>query len=224
MASNGTNFISDYYGGCAIDSVGNIYAADQYHGNVNVQTTNFVVLDTFTSVSQNGGAALVKHDPTGHVMWAAGMTNNDPNSFSFADCTAIAPGNGAYLAANCAGTNWLGTNMFTNTGNYSVLLARFDSGGSNLWARQIGQSNMVLNGYNDLVSDASGDVTAAGYFLGTVDFGGTNLSAPSLVTGFAARYDSNGVLQWAQAFPGYNSHIAEGNGLIYVAMSGQVAS
>jgi hypothetical protein len=217
-AGFGTNVIRDYYAGCAVDAAGNVYAADQYVGDVIVES-NFVTLNTLTAVGGYGGAALAKSDPTGHVLWAVGLTNNDPVSYSYGVGVALAPGNGAYLASDLVGTNWLGTNGFTNNGSFSLLLSRFDANGSNIWSRFIGQSNTVFTVYNDLVADASGNVTAAGVFSGTVDFGGTNLTAPAGLGGFLVQYNSNGAALWAQAFAGSPLNLAEGGGQIYVSIS-----
>jgi hypothetical protein len=217
-AAFGTNLIKDFYAGCAVDAAGEVYVADQYIGDVNVES-NFNTLNTLTALGAYGGAALVKCDPAGHAIWGVGLTNNDPVSYSYGVSVALAPANGAYLASDLVGTNWLGSNRFANTGDFSILLSRFDAGGSNLWSRLIGQNNTVFTVYNDLVADASGNVTLAGLFSGTVDFGGTNLTAPSGLGGFIVQYNSNGVPLWGQSFPGSPQNLAECGGQIYVALS-----
>ncbi len=168
-----------------------------------------------TAVGTYGGAALVKDDTNGHTLWAVGLTNNQLASYSYAACVAPAPGNGAYLTSVLVGTNWLGTNQFSNTGADSILLSRFDANGSNIWSQLIGASNNVFNLYNTLVSDASGNVTVAGIISGTVDLGGTNITAPSGQMGFLAQYDPNGVVRWAQIFPNFPVNLASGGGQIY---------
>ncbi|MGA2501448.1 MAG: hypothetical protein ABSH20_27215, partial [Tepidisphaeraceae bacterium] len=215
-ASDGTNVISDLYGGCAVDSAGDVYAADQYIGNVTVET-NFVTANTLTAVGTYGGAALVKYDPDGKPLWVVGLTNNQLASHSYAQCVAPAPANGAYLAAILFGTNWLGTNQFSNTGGASLLLSRFDAGGSNLWSRFIGKTNDVFDLYNTLGSDASGNVTVAGIMSGTIDLGGTNLTAPGQM-GFIAQYDAGGAVRWASVLPDFPANLACGGGQIYLSM------
>jgi hypothetical protein len=213
--------IMDYFSGCAVDSAGEVYVADEYVGIVNVES-NFVVLNTLTAVGTNGAAALVKYDSNGNPIWAVGLTNNQPSSYSYGVSVALAPGNGAYLASTLIGTNWLGTNQFVNNGGDSVLLSRFDANGSNVWSRLIGQTNQVFCSYNSLVSDASGNVTVGGILTGTADFGGTNLTAQGF-GGFLAQYNSNGTLLWAQVLSGIPWNLAYGGGKIYVALSSVVS-
>jgi len=218
QTGNDPNIVRDYYAGCAVDSAGDVYVADQYTGDATVFAGG-ESMNTLTAAGADGAAALVKYSSSGSVDWAVGLTNNDPDSYSFALCVAAAPGNGAYLLSDTVGTNWLGTNRFANNGNFSILLSRFDVNGSNVWSKSIGLTNIVLTDYNDLVSDASGNVTIAGLLAGTADFGGTNLTPPSGFGGFIAQYNSNGVVRWAQTLPGFPQNMAEGGGQIYVSFS-----
>ena len=219
-----TNVIKDYYGGCAMDSAGNIYIADEYVGNVIVQS-NFVTLNTLTAAGTNGGAALVKQDANGNPLWAVGLTNNQPSSYSYALCVAPAPGNGAYLAAVLVGTNWLGTNKFVDAGGGSILISRFDANGSNVWSHLIGGTNGISNLYNCLASDAAGNVTVGGTASGTLNFGGTNLTAPPGESGFLAQYDANGALRWAQVLPEWVANLTGDGGRLYASVwSGFTAS
>ena len=221
-AVDATTFTKDYYGGCAMDSAGDIYAAAFYVGNMDVYT-NGNVANILTAVGINGAAALVKHDANGNALWAVGLTNNQSASSSYGQCVAPAPGNGAYLASILSGTNWLGTNKFVDAGGGSILLSRFDAGGSNVWSKLIGGTNSVGMDYNMLVSDASGNVTLAGNMSGTVSFGGTNLSSPS-GGGFIVQYSTNGAIRWAQTIPVYAYNLACGNGLLYVGLQSGNAS
>jgi len=216
-----TNVISDNYGGCAVDSAGEVYIADQYFGDVFVET-NFNVVNTLTPVGTNGGAALVKYDAYGDPLWAVGLTNNDPASFSGADCVALAPGNGAYLAANLTGTNWLGANRYADSGSGSILLSRFDVNGSDVWSQFINGASLSYALYNELVSDSLGNVTLAGNLLGTTAFGGTNLSAPS-GSGFIAQYNLTGNIRWAQTVPDYVSGLAAGGGQLYASLQAKIS-
>jgi hypothetical protein len=218
---------SDYNGGCVVDATGNVYTANQYIGNVTVENSSAATISTLTTVGTYGGAALIKYlntnGPvnTSPIAWIVGLTNNDTASYSYADCVALAPGNGAYLASQLIGTNWLGTNRFANNGGLSVLLSRFDPSGSNLWSRIIGTNATVfLDGCNDVVADGSGNVTVAGILNGTADFGGTNLTA-SGYSGFLAQYNANGVLLWVQGFSGSPENMAEAGGQIYVSIGAQ---
>jgi hypothetical protein len=218
-------FTKDYYAGCAVDSAGDIYVAVQYFGNMEV-LTNGNVENILTAVGNNGGAALVKHAANGNPIWAVGLTNNQTASYSYGQCVAPAPGNGAYLAAGLIGTNWLGTNKLVDAGGGSILVSRFDANGSNVWSHLIGGTNGIFTFYNCLVSDASGNVTVAGTASGTLNFGGTNLTAlPSDQAGFLAQYDASGALRWAQVFPEWVANLAYSGGRLYAGVwSGYIAA
>ena len=217
------SFNRDYYGGCAVDSAGDIYVAAEYDASMNV-ITNGSPENVLTSAGPTG-AALVKHAPNGSPLWAVGLTNNQASSSSFGEGVALAPGNGVYLEAGLTGTNWLGTNKLVDSGNGSLLVARFDANGSNLWYHLIGGTNGIFTFYNDIVADAAGNVTVAGTASGTINFGGTNLTAPtSGLPGFIVQYDSNGVVRWAQIVPEWVCDLDSGGGGLYASVwSGYIA-
>ncbi len=159
---------------------------------------------------------------TAPLVWAVGLTNNDPASYSYGLSVALAPGNGAYFAADIFHTNWLGTNRYADTGGGSILLSRFDVNGSNVWSQFITGPNLTYTSYNMIASDSSGDVTVAGEIFGTTAFGGTNLSAPS-GSGFIAQYNPNGSIRWAQTVPDYVFGLGAGGGQLYVSLQATVS-
>lgn len=216
---DGSVFNKDYYLGCAVDPAGDIYVAAQYFGNMNVRTNGNV--ENILTAPGSYGAALVKHSASGNALWAVGLTNNQTGN-SYGMTVAVAPGNGAYLASQIGGTNWLGTNRFVETAGSSLLLSRFDSSGSNVWSKLIGGTNSVRTSYNLLVADDSGNVTLGGSMSGTVSFGGTNLSAPA-GGGFIVQFDATGAVRWAQTVPDYTSGLADGSGLLYVSLQSTVS-
>jgi hypothetical protein len=209
-------FNKDYYGGCAVDSAGDVYAAGQYNGSMDV-IVDFVATTVLTAPGTSG-ADLIKHGADGSALWGVGLTNNSTNSSSFGEGVAIAPGNGVYLEAGVDGTNWLGTNKLVDSGNGSILIARYDANGSNIWFHLIGGTNGIFPFYNCIVSDASGNVTVAGTASGALNFGGTNVTAPTTgQQGFLAQYDSNGVVRWVQIFPEWVTDLAANGGRLYAS-------
>ncbi len=220
---NPSAFNRDYYSGCVVDSAGDVYAAAEYDASMDVLTNGNV--ENVLTIAGSTAAALVKHAPNGSPIWGVGLTNNSSSSSSFGEGVALAPGNGVYLEAGVTGTNWLGTNKIVESGNGSLLVARFDANGSNIWYHLIGGTNGIFTFYNDIVADAAGNVTVAGTASGTINFGGTNLTAPtSGLPGFIVQYDSNGVVRWAQIVPEWVSDLASGGGGLYASVwSGYIA-
>jgi hypothetical protein len=220
QAVDASTYTRDYYLGCAVDPAGDLYAAAQYNGNMAVLTNGYY--ENVLTAPGNYAAALVKHGPNGTPLWGVGLTNNDSTGSSYGIAVAAAPGNGAYLAADISGTNWLGTNKFVDTGGNSILLSRFDAGGSNVWSKFIGGTNFVYTSYDMLAADPSGNVTLAGFMSGTVNFGGTNLSSSSQV-GFLIQYDASGMVRWAQTIPVSPWNLAYGSGLLFVSLQSTVS-
>ena len=75
-----------------------------------------------------------------------------------------------------------------------------------------------------VATDAAGDVFVAGRFNGTVNFGGTSLTATGPFDSFVAKYNSAGVLSWAHRM-GNGSSQADGiavdaTGNVYVSDGG----
>jgi hypothetical protein len=75
-----------------------------------------------------------------------------------------------------------------------------------LWSQRLGGT--LADGGNSVVVDNNGDVVVAGYFRGTVDFGGGNLVSAGGADIFIAKYDAAGVHQWSKRFGGTGEDVA----------------
>ncbi len=106
-----------------------------------------------------------------------------------------------YLAGLLKGTGSFGTTMLTATGNVDFFLAMMNASGQPQWAYHYGSTNTFEDAGPLLAVDAAGDVFMAGFFSGSLHFGGT---APALtaiaVDAFAARFTSSGTGVWADRF------------------------
>jgi Concanavalin A-like lectin/glucanases superfamily len=202
---NGYTVFQDYYVTCVPDSLGNIYAAGDFAGTNITGPPNYI--------SPNGTSAdLVKQSATGSMLWTVDATNNG-SGFSQSYGVALAPAGGVYVVGNYEGTNWLGTNILANLSQAqnpadSIFLARFDANGNNLWIRTISGTNASFVQYNDLVSDAAGNVTLSGACSGSTYFSSTNLATGTNLfavspQGVLAQYDTNGTLRWAEVTSNY---------------------
>ncbi len=69
---------------------------------------------------------------------------------------------------------------------------------SHLWSKRFGSTGFDI-GYA-VGTDASDNVYVAGYFNGTVDFGGGNLMSAGSDDVFLAKYDVNGAQVWSKRF------------------------
>ncbi len=158
--------------------------------------------------------------------WAKGMGgNSDDQGYRMA-----VDGNGNVYVT---GTFYSGTADFnpggnggilTNVGEFDVFLAKYDAGGSFLWAKSMGGSNDDY-GYGVAV-DGSGNVYVTGYSnSATADFnpggsGGilTNIGEFDV---FVAKYNSAGNFLWAKSMGGNSADqgfgiAVDGSGNVYV--------
>jgi hypothetical protein len=80
----------------------------------------------------------------------------------------------------------------SSAGNYDAFVAKYDSGGNQLWARQFGSSQADF--VSTVAVDAAGNVYVAGTTLGSLG-GFTNAGAADM---FVSEFDSNGNQLWIQ--------------------------
>ncbi|MFQ5511853.1 MAG: FlgD immunoglobulin-like domain containing protein [Candidatus Krumholzibacteriia bacterium] len=66
------------------------------------------------------------------------------------------------------------------------------------WSQRFGDTSADLG--SDVAVDASGNVIVTGYFRGTVDLGGGNLTSAGFFDMFVAKYDASGAHQWSRRF------------------------
>jgi hypothetical protein len=93
----------------------------------------------------------------------------------------------------------------TKTGLFNCFVAKYGSDGNILWKNRVspsGSNDFALGTGIDV--DGSGNVYITGSFIGTIGF---SLSATDSLTsvgvdGFFAKYNANGVFQWAKRFGG----------------------
>jgi hypothetical protein len=215
--ANDYNQFEDFYVTCVPDSLGNVYAAGDFSGTNMSGPPNYI--------SPNGTSAdLIKQSATGSMLWTVDITNNG-SGFSQSYGVALAPAGGVYVVGNYVGTNWLGTNILANLSQAqnpgdSIFLARFDANGNNLWIRTISGTNTSYVQFNDLVSDAAGNVTLSGGCSGATFFSSTNLATGTNLfavspQGVLAQYDLNGTLRWAEVTSNYINSMAESANRIY---------
>ncbi len=137
---------------------------------------------------------------SGWVVDAVG-TVDDPSGFSVATDST---GN-VYVAGNFVGTATLAPGVtLTSAGSSDVLVAKYSSAGTLLWAKRAGGTG-VDTGFG-IALDASGNVYVAGNFADTADFGSTTLTAAGGSTDsdiFVTKLDgSAGSFLWAKSAGG----------------------
>ncbi len=151
------------------------------------------VFGTTSIVSSGyGDGFLAKYNPTGAIQWVNKIEGSMSESVENV-CTDRF-GNIYIIGAYESTTNFNGTNIHGN-GSY---LAKYTTSGSLMWVHALD----TLHGAHasEITVSDSGSVFIAGNIYSQANFDCATLNKGTSETQFIARYDSNGVCQWAKTF------------------------
>lgn len=169
----------DYGYAAAVDSLGNVYIAGATEGALAAQID--------PSGTGYSSAALVKYNAAGLLQWARliGATGTDSKAYGI----AIDASDNIYLSGATTGGLY-GAPL----GGNDVFVAKYDTGGTQQWIRQLGSTADDTG--NAVATDSLGNVYIVGTTSGSI---GANLSA-GLNDYLLAKYDTIGVQQWVYQF------------------------
>ncbi|MDB6110649.1 MAG: hypothetical protein JWR69_2399 [Pedosphaera sp.] len=185
----------DVGNGIAVDSSGNSYVTGFFYS----------AIATFGNITLNNsgqsGVFVVKHDPAGNVLWAkqAGGSSFDV---------------GLAIAADAAGNSYITGNFFsptatfaagitlTNGGQNDVFVAKYDTLGNAVWARQVKGAGDDF-GYGIAVDGGSNSYVTGTFSSPVATFrAGITLTNSGHNDVFVARYDPAGTTVWARSAVG----------------------
>jgi hypothetical protein len=161
-------------------------------------------------------AFLVKYAPNGNVLWAKQTTDIVTSNAAVTSApTSIATdGKGnIYLNGNFPDTLLVGKyKLVINSQSivaFSTFLAKYDSSGNVIWAKQamLGNDSSEISGVN-ISCNNKADCFITGSFVDTIQFSSYKISTPSpnIVFAFIAKYDSSGNVKWARQSTGYTKY------------------
>ncbi|MBL0342537.1 MAG: hypothetical protein IPP71_17535 [Bacteroidetes bacterium] len=108
------------------------------------------------------------------------------------------------------GTTIFGTTTLLSQGQQDIFIAKYDSFGNLLWARQAGSSTSDIG--NSVKFDHAGNIIVTGEFSGTCNFSTSSLTSQAgTVDAFIAKYDGNGNVVWVKK--GSGNFIDRGTGV-----------
>ena len=145
--------------------------------------------------------SVTKIDAGGSVLW----TYEAPGTGSlWAPATAVADGEGVFVAASYTDTFDLGVGNPASPGGMAGFLLRLSAAGQPIWADVVlpaGPSSNVLLVASPLTAD--GGVEMAGSYVGTVDVAGTGaLPSSASQNAFFARASKDGAIAWTSTTKG----------------------
>ncbi len=205
----GTN--DDYAYGICTDANGNVYITGYFRSPfITFGTITLNNADTSISSWNQCDIFITKYDSDGTLLWAkrAGSAGTE---ISYSICTDS--DNNVYIT----GMFGYSTNMYfasdtlINRGSYDVFVAKYDSGGNELWVKSDGGAEQDC-GYS-ICTDASKNVYVTGYFQASAAFGNDSIFGHGNLDLFVAKYDTYGNNIWAKSAVGPSYDWNSGTGI-----------
>jgi hypothetical protein len=194
-ARSGNGLSGEFGSDVAVDAEGNVIIVGYFGSSV---LTFGGINVTRTGISGNG--FIAKYDPDGNVLWARNVGD---------DCSLIAvdadPQGSLYATGTFSNEPFtFGSSTLTPMAGLDAMLVKYDAAGDEQWAAGITGDQ---GDYPECVTvDPWGDVIVGGFFTSsTLHVGNITLSNVSLggnADGFIAKYNGNGVPQWANGVSG----------------------
>jgi hypothetical protein len=185
-----------------VDSSGDVYMSGFFQGTSNFGTTNMSSanngLDTF--VAKYTGT-------TGAGVWSKRFSPNNSDDISYG--IAACPDGGLMVCGVFQGTcNFGGTNH-PPTGGYNMYIVKL-SGSTGGWIWDFAFGGTTDDFAYTVAVDSSNNVLFGGFFNGTVNFGGGNITTAGSADGVAVKLNSSGAYQWARQLGGITSDTVMG--------------
>jgi gliding motility-associated-like protein len=142
---------------------------------------------------------LAKYTPAGKLIWAENMGGSDytqVNSMSIDE-----NGNPIICGQFDSATDFdpsSGSTVLTPQG-YDAFVAKYDTNGKFIWARNIGGSNTDYGSH--VSTDSKGNVITCIRYQSTVTIGGNSYTGGSGFNGLTVKYDPNGNFMWGINIP-----------------------
>ena len=143
-------------------------------------------------VASLGGPAWAQ--PPTHL-WSQRF--GDSNS-QFIESVAVDPSGNVLVTGWFMGTVDFGGGPLVSAGSEDVFIAKFTPGGAHLWSKRFG-NNSAQRGAQ-VSTDPAGNIIAAGFFDGTVNFGGSTLTSAGQYDAFVAEFTPAGAHVWSKRF------------------------
>jgi hypothetical protein len=190
---NGSSDSSSSIFGIATDVSGNVYVTGYFVGQVDFGG-GFATSFAWPRLS-NYDVFIASYTANGAYRWHKAFGSGYQDS-GYAIATTS---NGDVIVTGQSADADLGCGYQTSTFSSSdIFLARYSTSGVCQWAKFIGGS--AQDAGTGVAVASNGDIVLTGYFQGSANFGGVQLTSPGLSDIFLARYSGQGGLLWARRF------------------------
>ena len=184
---------SDVGNGIGVDTSGNVLVIGQFQGTVD--------FGGGALISAGGSDIFVaKYSSSGAHLWSKrfGGTGNESGNGIAVDGggNVVVTGN----FGNFGSAVDFGGGPFTSAGGPDIFVAKYSTSGVHAWSRALGGTGQDTG--LSVGVDGGGNVVVTGYFQGTVNFGGTQLSSAGGTDTFLMKYSASGGAVWSKRFGG----------------------
>ncbi|MEN6445428.1 MAG: SBBP repeat-containing protein [Candidatus Cloacimonas sp.] len=198
--AGGTSY--DVGNSIAVDTNGNSYVTGYFQYSATFGTNNLIG-------SGENDIFVAKLDCNGNWLWA--KQAGGKYCASGLSIAVDANGNSYITGYFRSSSITFGTTTLTSSGNSDIFVAKLDSNGNWLWAKQAGGT------YNDegnsISVDSKGNSYVTGLFQGSTTFGTTILTSSGNSDIFVAKLDSNGNWLWVKKAGGTDYYDCSGNSI-----------
>jgi len=175
----------DYAHALAVDGAGNSYLTGEFE-----YTTHFGSVALTSSGSND--VFVAKYDTYGNLIWVKKLGGGSGSDKGLG--ISLSNGN-VYVTGNFQGGSFSGVTLISS-GKLDIFVAKMTTGGVFQWIRKAG-------GYGDdegfgISNDPAGNVYVTGYFTGTANFSGINITSAGGADAFIAKYNPSGGLIWVK--------------------------
>jgi hypothetical protein len=162
-------------------------------------------------------AFVAKYNSAGDAVWVRagnGASTVEGRSVATSGATGDITTTGRFTgSANFGGT------VINSAGNSDAFIVQYDGSGVFKWARAAGGT--ASDEGTGIATDGSGNPIVTGFFAGTANFGGGDLTSAGANDVFVAKYDPSGAPIWSQQAGGKSGDNGYG---ITVAGSGDIVT
>jgi hypothetical protein len=146
----------------------------------------------------------------------------------FVSAISVDAGDNIVLTGQLSGAADFGGGAITSAGSIDLFVAKLDATGKHMWSKRFGDAAGSQTGMS-VATDKQGNIIVAGYFDGTIDFGGGPLTSAGTIDIFVAKLDAAGNHVWSKRFgdagPQAGTMVAttpEGDVVLMSALGGSV--
>lgn len=174
----------------AVDPAGNIVVAGWFMGSVSfggaTLTTQFVDMFVF------------KLDPNGNHLWSASFGAPADQAAPIPYALAVDGSGNIVLVGDVTGAVDFGGGPLPQYGSNDIFVVKLDPNGGHVFSHSYGSASGDTA--MSVATDASGNVLFTGWHLGTVNFGGANLSFGGAANLYLVKLDAAGNHVWSKGF------------------------